>query len=135
METLTKKAQAEQEKQETIKTMKKILKPGKVVYSILRHVSQSGMSRRISFFTIGTDKKPFDLDWYIEKLGDYKRSQHHQGLVVGGCGMDMGFSVVYNVSSILYPKGFKLAKNQHGRNGDTSGYDNNGGYALKQEWF
>lgn len=122
------------DKAESTKALRKMCKPGSTVYTILRHVSQSGMSRRISCFIVGSDKKPLLIDWYIEKLGMYKRHKTHEGLVVGGCGMDMGFDVVYQTSSQLYPKGFKLAKNQHGRNGETSGHDDNGGYALNQEW-
>lgn len=47
--------------------------------------------------------------------------------------MDMGFSVVYNLSSALFPDGFKTTG--FGRNGDTSGWDKDGGYKLKQEWI
>ncbi len=122
------------EKEEAEKALRKMCKPGSTVYTILRHVSSSGMSRRISCFIIDKDRKPLTIDWYIEKLGLYKRHKSKEGLIVGGCGMDMGFDVVYQTSGQLYPKGFKLAKNQHGRNGDTSGFDNNGGYALNQEW-
>lgn len=122
------------EAEEARKTLKKVCKPGSTVYTILRHVSQSGMSRRISCFVIGKDKKPFMLDWYFEKLDISKRHRDKEGLVVGGCGMDMGFHLVYCLGRKLYPKGFKLAKNQYGRNGDKSGFDKDGGYALNQEW-
>ena len=47
--------------------------------------------------------------------------------------MDMGFALVYELSRELYPKGFKVAG--VGRNGDTSGHDKDGGYALKQRWL
>jgi len=124
------------EKDEALNSLRSMLKPGDKIYTILRHVSNSGMSRRISCFIIkGKDAGPYCIDWHIEKLGLYNRHKKHEGLVVGGCGMDMGFAVVYNLSSKLFPKGFKLAKGQYGRNGDKSGYDNNGGYALKQVWL
>lgn len=49
--------------------------------------------------------------------------------------MDMTFEVVYELGHYLYPKGFKLSKGQYGRNGDTSGYDKDGGYALTNVHF
>lgn len=115
--------------------LRKILKPGDRIYTILRHVSSSGMSRRISVIAIGENAKPYSLDWYIEKLGIYKRDNKKDGLRVNGCGMDMGSAVTYSLGRSLFPKGFKLAKDQYGRNGDKSGYDNDGGYAFKHEWL
>lgn len=79
------------------------------VYSVLRHVSQSGMSRRISFYTI-VENKPRYLDWYISKILDYKIGKN-EGLIVSGCGMDMGFHVVYNLSSVLFEQPYLLNNN------------------------
>lgn len=53
-----------------------------------------------------------------------------QGIKVGGCGMDMGFHLVYSLGSTLWPKG---TPKPHGtRNGEP---DRAGGYALKKEWL
>lgn len=108
----------------------KILKPGDQVTCILRHVSRSGMSRRIDFYKMGKGE-PRYLSTYIADLLEYPCGGH--GVVVGGCGMDMGFSVVYNLGSTLFPKGFKVKG--IGRNGDKSGHDKDGGYALKCTWL
>jgi hypothetical protein len=43
----------------------------------------------------------------------FRLNKNGNGLVVGGCGMDMGFHAVYTLSRILY----------------------NDGYALKQRWL
>ena len=52
------------------------------------------------------------------------------GLVVGGCGMDMGLHVIYTLGAALWPKG---TPEPHGtRNGVL---DSDGGYALKSEWL
>lgn len=110
----------------------KTLKPGDKVYTILRYVSRSGMMRRISPIII-RDGEPNDISWHIAKLGMWQRKYPHEGLIVGGCGMDMGFHVVYELSRMLFPDGFKV--DGIGRNGDTSGWDKDGGYALKQEWL
>ena len=87
------------------------------VYCVLRHVSASGMSRRIDFYII-RDNKPQYLTGLIGQALDY-RLHDRGGLIVGGCGMDMGFHVVYSLSSALYDS--------------TKG--NDGGYTLKSEWI
>lgn len=119
-----KKARAEYCK----KQLRKILKPKAVVFCVLRNVSRSGMSRTISFFAIqGKDLR--NLDAYISDALGYRWMQGG-GLQVGGCGMDMGFSVVYDLGSALWPKG---TKKPHGtRNGEP---DSSGGYALKHSWL
>ena len=120
------------DKQDTIKTLKKMLKPGDTIYTITRHVSQSGMLRRISAYAI-KNNKPVYLDGYIEHLDIAKRHNRKDGLVIKGCGMDMHFWLVYELWSVLFPKGFKLAKGQYGRNSDDSGFDKDGGYAFRKE--
>ena len=114
-------------KAQTIAGLKKHLKPGCMVYSLVRHVSSSGMSRRISFFRV--DKKTgqiVNIDNSVSIIAGYKQATNAPGLVVSGCGMDMAFSVVYNLGSALWPKG---TSKPHGmRNGKP---DTCGGYALK----
>lgn len=129
----TLKAQKQAARQEAREMLLKYLKPGDTVFTVLRHVSKSGMSRQIDFFKLLNGRQHY-LTGYIATLLDMKRTD--QGaLKVSGCGMDMGFSVVYNLSRSLWPKGFKLAKGQRGRNGDTSGFDTDGGYAISQQWL
>lgn len=53
-----------------------------------------------------------------------------QGIRIGGCGMDMGFSLVYDLGATLWPKGTPKAHSR--RNGED---DRSGGYALKHEWL
>lgn len=92
------------------------LPPGSTVYTILHHVSSSGMSRRIGVRAI-IDNQPHYLDGLVavaigEKVSDAG------GIVVGGCGMDMGFHIAYSLSHALYPDGFtclgkKCPSNDH----------------------
>ena len=70
-----------------------ILNREQEIYCIIRHVSQSGMTRHISFFCIEANMPRF-LDGYISKYLDYRMNKYYNGLIVGGCGMDMAFSVV-----------------------------------------
>lgn len=97
------------------KMLKKFCRKGRTVYTVLRHTSKSGMSRRIDVYTIHKGELTY-LSGYIEGITDMKRHRDG-GLIVGGCGMDMGFHIVYNLSAALY------------------GHDNRGGYELHHEWI
>lgn len=169
---MSKKSERETAKQEAIRRLRDILKPGDRVYGIVRTVSRSGMSRTIDFYTFGPRVKgngtPDGIDriylsGYIAEACDYSRT-NAGALRVGGCGMDMIFSVVYHLGRVLFPKGFGLPSEtesypggirrpagfrpltrEHatamlanggtfsGRNRDRSGWDDDGGYALKHE--
>jgi hypothetical protein len=92
------KAQArEQERQEAITQLREMVKPGDTLYTICRHVSRSGMSRRISVYT----KDHQMIDYLVAQATGFSLAKH-EGLSVGGCGMDMGFHVVESLSSVLY---------------------------------
>lgn len=105
-------------------------------------------------------------------LGD-NWDRDKEGIRAGGCGMDMGFNLVYNLGRVLFPEGFAYSekgirpldgklvninagrgfgagpltqiemealrakdwKFPGGRNGDASGWDSDGGYALKSTWL
>lgn len=131
---MTKKIDAERE--EARQELLTLLPPGSTVYTILRHVSRSGMSRTISFFTIAFDPLDGDepylrcIDWAVAKVCGYTRDQKNDGLKVSGCGMDMGFAVISNLGYALWPNG---TDEPHGmRNGEP---DSNGEYALKHRWL
>jgi hypothetical protein len=123
------------EQAEAIKMLRKWLKPGDTVYTVLRHVSKSGMSRRIDLYKITKDG-PLFLTGYAARAIDSRWDCEDGGIIVGGCGMDMGFHLVYTLGRVLFPKGFKVGrKGTHARNGDKSGHDNDGGYALNHCWL
>lgn len=129
----TKNARKEAEREDARNRLLSMLKPGDRVYTVLRHVSASGMSRRISLVIPTTDHegKPAvtSIDWLAARLLSYR--QHDRGgLMVSGCGMDMGFHAVYALGSALWPNG---TPGPHGRrNGEP---DTAGGYALRHEWL
>lgn len=142
---------------EALAELRRLCPPGTTVHTILRHVSRSGMTRRIGAVVL-TDGDSRELDYLIAAAGIFREGKGG-GLVLGGCGMDMGFQLVYTLSRSLYPGGFgtvgtmpgggdiRAAGPQHaaelvtqgvkfrGRNGDTSGWDRDGGYALKHRWL
>ena len=80
------------------------LNPGDTVHTILRQVSRSGMSRHISA-VLTTPNGIEDITWLVGRL--LKDRRHDDGgLVVSGCGMDMGFDLVYRLGNALWPQGY-----------------------------
>ncbi len=138
----TKSAVKLDEKQEARAELLKILSPGDTVYTILRHVSKSGMTRHIDVYTI-QDNRMVYLTAYVSKACGIRRlpaSASLWSLVVGGCGMDMGYHVVYSLGRALWPDGAMSALHSgdrtftKNRNGDT-GPETDGGYMLRHAWI
>jgi len=136
---MTKKEEAQKEKTEAVERLRKLLKPGDCVRTILVHVSRSGMLRVIRPVFVKGDQT-YDLTRDASIALGYSFDDRG-GLKVGGCGMDMGFSVVYNLSRRLFPEGFKCIgkKNRCPSNDHFNGVKNrkhsDGGYALTQRWL
>lgn len=120
-----------QEQLNIVSDLKKVLKPNDIVYTILKHVSSSGMSRVIDCYVIKKNY-PVWVGYKMAHLLGHKWNVDKRGMNVRGCGMDMGFAVVYDLASILFKGGD--GKTVTGRNGDTKP-ETDGGYLLKQEWL
>ena len=104
------------EKKESIEALKKLIGRNYKVYTSCDHVSASGMTRNISCY-IAKGGDIIDITWHVARVLEYKRNRDNGGMVVRGCGMDMGFSVVYNLSCAMYPR------------------TKSGGYKLEQRWM
>lgn len=156
----------EKERQEAIAELRGMLAPGMEVVCILRHVSRSGMVRDISPHIIQNGQIR-SIAWHTAKALDLPLKDSHgsNAVRVGGCGMDMGFHLVYNLGRVLFPEGFGIEGEKQdtrranpsvkvrpaskeeaaemvkrgvefsGRNRDASGWDDDGGYALKCRWL
>jgi hypothetical protein len=133
MTRITKAQIASEEKQQAIDYLKTFLKPGSEVYTQVLHVSSSGMTREIKLLAV-VDGQIRNISYKAAKVMQDKIG-NHDGIKISGCGMDMGFSLVYNLGRALFPDGFALPASKHGRNGNTSGHDTDGGYALTQRWI
>ena len=123
-----------------IAELRKVLPPGSTVYTILRNVSRSGMSRTIEPVII-RDNEPCGIP-YFEEITGYKMDPNRDGFKIGGAGMDMGFAMVYRLSNCLYPNGFECigdncpaSDHVNGDQDRTPHNHRNGGYALKQRWL
>jgi hypothetical protein len=109
------------EREEAIAWFRENCPKGSTIYTVLRHRSSSGMLRRIGLVVIlpGAMKK----DEPTLRFPDYAgavvyndkatTADDPEGITVRGCGMDMGFELVYSIAQAVY--------------GD--------GYALKQRWI
>ena len=71
------------------------------VYTILRHVSRSGMRREISLFVADEVGRITCLDYWVATVMGRKIGKH-EGIVVQGCGMDMGYDLVSALGEILH---------------------------------
>jgi hypothetical protein len=96
------------------------VKEGDTVYTVLRSVSSSGMSRTISL-KVAKEGKILDLTYYASIVLDWPLVEVNgsRALRVGGCGMDMGFHTVYTLSRVLFRE---------------EGSTTDAGYSLNHNW-
>ena len=91
-----------QEKLEALHQLKKIMQhtKDKRIYASVIHVSATGMSRVIKFYTITKNGSLYNLNGLINNITGYAWDKNYYGLRVYGCGMDMIFNTLYNVNCI-----------------------------------
>lgn len=112
---MTKKDIKAQEVENAKNFILEVLGSNRKVYTDLLHVSSSGMTREIKVIVI-KDERPVNISWAVAKVLDWKLG-NRDGVKVSGCGMDMGFHLVYSLSSSLF-RGQERA-----------------GYILNQNWL
>lgn len=127
-----------------------LLVPGDTIYTILRHCSASGMTRWISLVVARADGGAGDLvdiSWQAARVMGSSVNIGHDGIKIGGAGMDMGFALVYDLGRYLYRDGVPCAGERRCQSNDhvNSGPDRNtygpgvvhrdGGYAFRQRWL
>ena len=135
-------------KAEAIARLREWVKPSDTLYTVLRNVSRSGMSRRIDVYKM-TDAGPHYLTGNVADAIGATFPSKGDGLRIDGCGMDMGFHVVYTLSYVLYPEyecvgegsgrweGCPSAAHDSGPDRDRygAGVTHHDGYALRQRWL
>lgn len=118
----------------------KLCPPGTTIYCTLRHVSRSGMLRHISLHVVkkGT---PVSLSWDAARVLGWSLNdgRSHWAIKVDGCGMDMGFHLVNQLSYALH--GWKdkgadaIEQSQTGRPFKPRRGHFRAGYSLRHEWL
>ncbi len=97
-------------------TLKRFFPKGSTVYTVLRHVSSSGMTRDIGIVGINNDPtmegqlRTFHPNYMVACLLGLKHEANdwRDSVRIKGCGMNMAFEIVYRLASILYGDGYAL---------------------------
>lgn len=117
-------------------TLRTIIKPGATVYTAIEGRA-TGSLRYLRFFVVDGGRIRNITGTVAHATG--QRAHDRDGVWTiknTDCGMDGGFHEVYSLGRALYPNGFKTTTRAPPRNGATVGtWDNDGGYALRQEWL
>lgn len=92
------------------------------VFVVQKHVSRSGMQRKLGLFLLpkcsnGHPKgitfrdeqiRPHDITYRVARALNWSYDTKWLCVTVNGCGMNMHFCTVYNLSQVLFQDGFKL---------------------------
>lgn len=120
------------------------LPSGTTVACVLTHRSASGMSRSIKVLAPSPDGIGEDVSWAVARAVGLPFDDRRGGVKVGGCGMDMGFHLVYSLSRALYPDGHTCGGKGRCHSNDHSNGDRaylpetvhaDGGYAIRMRWL
>ncbi len=114
---------------EFIEKLRETLKPGDTLHTVLRSVSRSGMNRKIDVYKLYVDdkgeiQKQWLSYWIARAIGE-TFDKKMDCLSVSGCGMDMGFHVVYNTSRVVFAGGFKCSGAGCPSNDHSNAYSEN----------
>jgi hypothetical protein len=100
-------------KQETasaIEQLRELFPAGSTAHTIIRHVSRSGMQRAISVLASTEDGGVQDVSWMVARAVGWRLHTHHDGVKVDGCGMDMGFHLIYTMSQVVHGDGYAVSQ-------------------------
>ena len=87
---------------------KNYLKAGDPVYTILRHVSKSGMTRYIDLYVVSAERLPLRITWSVATALERTYDRRQEALRISGAGEDVGFAAVYHLSHTLFGDGYAL---------------------------
>lgn len=118
---MTRKEAVKAERQEAINRLREEIHPGDKIYTILRHRSRSGMQRSISLIQIDSEGTTREWDYLAARAMGDRIDNVNGGIKVSGCGMDMGFHLVYNLGRTLFPGGFGCVGAGEGDEGNQRG--------------
>lgn len=118
--------------QEAIERLKEWVKPGDTLYCVLKHESRSGMSRTIQLVKM-EEEGPVYLGYTTATALGWSYDRKHEGVKVTGCGMDMGFHLVYTLSATLFPRDGQPTADARVNPSDLPA--SRSGYWLKSRWL
>lgn len=108
MSTLTKQEKIT-EREYAREYLADILKSGDTIFTVIRSVAPSGMSRTMSLYLV-KDNNLMNITYYAAHALEWRLVEVNGSRVmrVGGCGMDMGFHAVYTLSSVILNDGYAI---------------------------
>lgn len=125
---------------EYLEYLRGLLKPGDLVYTKVVRVAESGMSKTMDVY-IARNNRIIDITGAVAVTTGHTLTKDEH-VRVSGCGMNAGFGLVYDLSSVLWPNGFECIGDNCPSNDHLNGDRNYaphihscGGYALKQSWM
>jgi len=90
------------EQSESLIRLRDWMPKGSRVFTVLRSVSKSGMQREVSVVVwLPGDDRPIFPSFHVGRLLGL-RCGKREGVVLNGCGMDMGFDLVYQLACALH---------------------------------
>lgn len=87
------------------------------LHTVLTHVSRSGMRRKIKVLVSTPGLGIANISYAVARALEWKYDDRDGAVIVDGCGMDMGFHLIYSLSSVLY------------------GHGDRGGYRIRHNWL
>ena len=128
-------------KAEALTHLRQMVPPGTTIYTVLRNCSRSGMTRSIDLYLVGSSDGPTWISGYACAAAGFSWDKKRDCIKVGGCGMDMGFALVYDLGHALYPDGFECTGDNECPSNDHSNGDrdytphHHRDYSLKHRWM
>lgn len=150
----SKKALREAEEAEALAALREELQGVETIYTVLTYLSRDGMTRAIKPLIATPYGQIHDLSWRLARAGLGRVNQKHGGIIMGGCGMDMGFALVYEIGRAVIGnepwqcRGYdttgatrvRCGSNEHVNTprvefGTDVMHTGDGGYRFRHEWI
>lgn len=143
--TKAQRAQQERERTEARDRLRELLASVNVIYTVLTHTSRDGMFRAIKPL-IATHLDDVRDITHLVSLATGDKEHRRGGIGMGGCGMDMGFALVYNIGRVIIDnepwqcRGDRCPSNEHVNSprapyGPEVIHTGDGGYRFRHTWL
>jgi len=96
-----------EEKQIAYNNLKEYVNEGDTIYTIVKKVAPSGMSRQMSVI-VRTDTGISNISWWVARALGYRMCKGRDCFSISGCGQDMGYAVAYDIGATLFGDGYKI---------------------------
>jgi len=96
-----------EEKENAIEYLREYVKEGDTIYTLVKKVSPSGMSRQMVII-VRTDTGVRNISWLTARALGYRMCKENDCFSISGCGQDMGYAVAYDIGATLFNDGYKV---------------------------